>query len=128
SCSPTDQPPVQPSKSEITKERKSSKGRKKKKLIAASYTVDKHAVNGVTSPVEKSCTLDHSEEDVSAESVQKKINQDGLDSLKQVAKVNALEECVKVTEEQREAIGQLQLQLNDCDFFRRQLETSLSDL
>ncbi|PIO39242.1 hypothetical protein AB205_0101850 [Aquarana catesbeiana] len=123
-----DQTPVQPSKSEITKERKSSKGKKKKKLIAASYTADKQAVNGVTSPVEKTSILDHSEEDVSAEFVQMKINQDASYNLREVAKIKALEECVKITEEQQEAIGQLQMCLNDCDSFRRQLETSLSDL
>ncbi|XP_077320479.1 nesprin-2 isoform X2 [Lithobates pipiens] len=127
-CASPDQTPVQPSKSEITKERKSSKGKKKKKLIAASYTADKQAVNGATSPVEKTSILDHSEEDVSAEFVQMKINQDASDNLREVAKIKALEECVKVTEEQREAIGQLQMLLKDCDSFRRQLETSLSDL
>ncbi|XP_073465822.1 nesprin-2 isoform X5 [Aquarana catesbeiana] len=123
-----DQTPVQTSKSEITKERKSSKGKKKKKLIAASYTADKQAVNGVTSPVEKTSILDHSEEDVSAEFVQMKINQDASYNLREVAKIKGLEECVKITEEQQEAIGQLQMCLNDCDSFRRQLETSLSDL
>ncbi|XP_072283758.1 nesprin-2 [Pyxicephalus adspersus] len=66
-------------------------------------------------------------QDVSAEFVQKKINQDALDSLREVAKVKALEERVKVTEEQREAIGQPQMRLDDCDSNRRQLETSLSD-
>ncbi|XP_040189336.1 nesprin-2 isoform X2 [Rana temporaria] len=128
-CASPDQTPVQPSKSEITKERKGSKGKKKKKLIAALYTADKQTVNGVTSPpVEKTSILNHSEQDLSAEFVQKKINQDASDSLRDVAKIKALEESVKVTEEQREAIGQLQMHLNDCDSFRRQLETSLSDL
>ncbi|KAM5129334.1 nesprin-2 [Mantella aurantiaca] len=125
-CEPTEQPSLPPSKSE--KERKGSKGRKKKKLIAASYKADKQTVNGVTSPVQKTDSMDHSEEDVSTEFVQKKINQDASDSLKEVAKVKALEERVKVSEEQREAIGQLQMRLDDCDSFRRQLETSLNDL
>lgn len=51
--------------------------------------------------------------------MQKKINQDASDSLREVAKIKALEESVNVTEEQREAIGQLQMHLNDCDSFRR---------
>ncbi|XP_018411527.1 PREDICTED: nesprin-2 [Nanorana parkeri] len=110
SSDPTDQPPVQPGKSE--------------NVVAASYTADKQIVNGVTSPVQKTSSAD---QEVHAEFVQKKINQDASDSLREVAKVKALEECVKVTEEQQEAIGQLQMRLDDCDSFRRQLETALSN-
>ncbi|XP_072288323.1 uncharacterized protein, partial [Pyxicephalus adspersus] len=59
---PTEQPLVYPSKTRSIKEKEVSKGRKKKKQIAVTYTLDKQVVNGVTSPVEKTITMDHNRE------------------------------------------------------------------
>ncbi|KAM9294370.1 nesprin-2 [Gastrophryne carolinensis] len=114
----TDQLLVTSRATENVKQRKSSKGQKKKKLLVASCPVVDHETNGLISPVLKASTQDPSEEGLNVEHIEKKMNLADLDSLRGSGKVVS-----DVKEESPEATGQLQILLHDCDIYRRQLET-----
>ncbi|XP_063803313.1 nesprin-2 isoform X2 [Pseudophryne corroboree] len=115
------------------KQKKASKGRRKKKSNAGSSIMEKQAVetqavNKVFLSVKKDDIIDHSEESLSTEIVQKKHYLDVTDSQREAVEENALEESREVNEEQQEASGQLATLLHDANSSSRQSETSLSDL
>ncbi|XP_069805263.1 nesprin-2 isoform X2 [Dendropsophus ebraccatus] len=121
---PKDQSTLKPTGTENGKEKKSAKSKKKKKLAGKQSVESKAGKEPITS-MKKRDTKSQSAESVDGESIHKEHSVDLTDSSEKTAGKKALEE---VNAGQREASGQPQTLLQDCNSYTRELETSVKVL